>query len=101
MRRWSSRAARSVAKLNALGLIALSACSSSDLPGVDTGPPKGTAVLQFSVAKDVRSNPALTSPLSGPVYGSIYLTEDVSLLGPRDGVSSLADVMVVGVDLIQ
>jgi hypothetical protein len=61
---------------------------------------EGTVTLTFSVTHGVRMGPTLVDPLVGPVYGGIFLTSDVTLTGPVDGVSPVVAVEVDGVDLL-
>jgi hypothetical protein len=56
-----------------------------------------TALLQFALSDDVRRD--LTDPMRGAIYGSVFLSEDVSLTGPRNGAMSVADVDVAGADV--
>jgi hypothetical protein len=74
-------------------------CSSSDDDGGDKPSPVGTTVFKFSVTNTVSQSPSLTDPLSGPVYGALYLAEEVSVTGPIDGAESKASVEATGVDL--
>ena len=65
-----------------------------------TGNAGGSVVsLRFSVPMGVRSSANLEDELVGTVYGSIFLSEDVSVSGPIDGAESVASVEVVDVDL--
>jgi hypothetical protein len=76
---------------------AVSACSD---PAPSTpAPATGTAALRFSASSSVRNNAALVDPLVGTVYGEIYLSEDVSLTGPRDG-SPIFGTVNITVDLV-
>jgi hypothetical protein len=61
---------------------------------------EGTVTLTFSVTHGVRTGPTLVDPLVGPVYGGIFLTSDVTLAGPADGVSPVIAVEVEVVDLL-
>jgi hypothetical protein len=76
------------------GIIAVasfvSACS--DPAPANPAPPKGTAELRFSATSSVRKNSALVDPLKVYVYGELYLSEDVSLTGPRDGSPAFASI---------
>ena len=81
----------------ALGATAV-ACGSDDAGG-QTPKDGGKVELVFSVSKNARQSSNLVVPLMGTVYGSIFLTEDVGLTGPRDGAESFGDVEVSGVDL--
>lgn len=79
-------------------LALVAGCSSSEDSGT-AKEPGGTAVLKFSVTSTVSSSPNLTDPLSGPVYGALWLTEEVNVTGPIDGAVSQGSVEVTGVDL--
>jgi hypothetical protein len=57
-------------------------------------PATGTATLRFSATSTVRSSMNLIDPLKGIVYGSLFLSEDVAVTGPRDGSPSFANVEV-------
>jgi hypothetical protein len=59
----------------------------------------GTVTLAFGVTQGVRMGPTLVDPLVGPVYGGIFLTSDVTLIGPVDGVSPVISMEVDRVDL--
>lgn len=66
------------------------------------GPPPpttGTAAFRFSISSQARSSPNLRDPLVGAVYGNIFLSEDVSLSGPRSGAPEFGGVDVAEVDL--
>lgn len=60
----------------------------------------GTVTLAFSVTRGVRMGPTLVDPLAGPVYGGIFLTSDVTLIGPAEGVSPVISMEVDHVDLV-
>jgi hypothetical protein len=93
---------------------ALAACGGSDNPPADDQPPGddipgnpdappqavARANLVFAVANGVRQNPNLDDPLTGTVYGQIFRSADVTLLGPNDGAMEYGAVEVPGVDLI-
>jgi hypothetical protein len=84
----------------AAATILLSACSSGDTGDASStgtpAPTTGTAACKFSVAQTVRDNPALVDPLAGKAYGALFLSEDISLTGPRDGAEEFgsADVQL-------
>jgi hypothetical protein len=84
---------------NALGSIFLLATFAATAAGcggdpepANTPPPKGTATLRFSASSTVRTNMNLVDPLKGYVYGLLYLSEDVSVTGPRPEAVDYADV---------
>jgi hypothetical protein len=72
----------------------LGACGSKEAEPTNTQPTPGTATLSFSVKKSVRDNPKLVDPLAGLVYGSLFLTEDVTLAGPIKGAPEQAGVKI-------
>jgi hypothetical protein len=78
--------------------LALAGCGGTDPPD-DPAPAPGTITLRYSITNGVRSNPNLVDPPKGTVYGSIYLAEDVTLSGPRNGAVQYADVETAGVDV--
>lgn len=96
-----------VPSLLAASLVAALGCSdtptstAADVPvAADVAPPTGTLVLKFGTTNTVRKSPNLEDPLLGTVYGNIYLAEDVTLTGPRDGaVAAVAGIQVEDVDL--
>jgi hypothetical protein len=67
--------------------------------GCGSPPTEGTAALRFAVTKGVRQSPSLTRPLQGTVRGSLFNTEEVTVVGPIKGAKSVASVTVAGVDL--
>jgi hypothetical protein len=79
-----------VAPLALAAAVATGACSSED---------EGTVSLAFSVTNGVRQSPNLVSPLAGDVYGALYLSHEVTLLGPLDGAEAVGSVEASGVDL--
>lgn len=62
-------------------------------------PPDGSATIRFGVTNGVRANPTLTDPLVGTIYGQVYLTSEVTALGPKEGALTFGDVELTGVDL--
>ena len=60
----------------------------------------GTVTLGFGVTNGVRMGPTLVDPLVGPVYGGIFLTSDVTLIGPAEGASPVLSMEVGHVDLL-
>ena len=73
------------------------ACSSSEDEAPK--PQTGTVVLRFGVADSARKSPALKDPLKGSVYGAIWLAEDVSVTGPREGAKEFGSIELHDVDL--
>ncbi len=65
-----------------------------DPPPDTPQPTTGTVKLAFSASRTVRESSALKEPLRGKIYGSLFLSEDVGLTGPRDGVEGVDDVQV-------
>lgn len=59
----------------------------------------GEVALRFTVPEGVRSSASLVDPLSGAVYGQLFLSADVSITGPREGAAEFGAVEVTGVDL--
>ena len=84
---------RALVVSGAAGSLLTTGCGGPSKP-----PPAGTVELRFSVADTVRTSPNLKNPLTGVAYGAIFLTEDVSIGGPRTGADSFGDVAVDGVD---
>lgn len=62
-------------------------------------PTTGSVQLRFSVAESVRSSSSLKDPLVGTIYGSLFLTEDVGIAGPREGATAVADVPATAIDV--
>ena len=60
----------------------LLACSGTPPPTPD--PLSGTALFRFNIADMVRNNTSRRMA-KGTAYGNIYLSEDVSVTGPRTG----------------
>lgn len=87
--------------LKLLGLVTIACLASacSDPAPSTPAPAMGTAALRFSASSSVRNNSALVDPLVGTVYGELYLSEDVSLTGPRDG-SEVFGTVNLAVDLV-
>jgi hypothetical protein len=78
--------------------IACFASACSDPAPANPQPAQGSATLRFSATNSVRNNANLVDPLKGTVYGELYLSEDVSLSGPRDG-SEVFGTVQVAIDL--
>ena len=77
------------------------ATTDTDASAAETAQPTtSTVTIKFSASADVRDSPTLKDPLQGNVYGAIYKSEDVSMMGPIDGAESLIGVDVMGVDLV-
>jgi hypothetical protein len=64
----------------ALVILGLMACGPAYVD-----PTASTALFRFDVSDMVRNSPNLTRPPVGTVYGNIFLSEDVSVSGPRNG----------------
>jgi hypothetical protein len=75
------------------------ACSSSDDAEESQPQPKGSLALAFSVTNGVKVNPNLVDPLTGTIYGAVFLASEVTLTGPKDGVEEKASVQLDAVDL--
>lgn len=76
-----------------------SGCGGDDAQPEPEPSTTGEATLQFSVSDTVRQSMSLEDPLTGVVYGSIFLAEDVNLAGPIDGAEEFGSVEVTGIDL--
>jgi hypothetical protein len=59
----------------------------------------GTAQFRFTLSDMVKNSSNLHDPLIGTVHGNVFLYEDVTITGPRDGAKGLQDVVVDNVDL--
>jgi hypothetical protein len=77
----------------------LCGCGSDDPEPQNPVLPPGSLKLHFSVTNGVRANPTRTDELRGTVYGSCFVSKDVSLMGPRDGAVEGASVELADVDL--
>jgi hypothetical protein len=60
---------------------------------------EGRFIITFAASSTVAGSPNLKAPLDGTVYGSIFRSEDVTLLGPNDGAEALVDFRFEGVDV--
>ncbi len=61
----------------------------------------GTVEFRFTVSEDqVRKSNQLKDPLQGTIYGDLFLQEDVSVTGPREGVMRFGGIEVPNVDLV-
>jgi len=89
------------AALLALALPALlAACDGAgDADDDSAAPTTGTLSLSFSVTAGSRESPNLEDPLVGDIRGSLFLTEEVGLMGPDDGAEAYGDIEILGVDL--
>jgi hypothetical protein len=58
-----------------------------------------TALFRFNTTDTIRQNPNLTRPAIGNVYGSIFLTQDITITGPKDDAGVAAHVAVMNVDV--
>lgn len=70
------------------------ACGGNPEPAGPNTPADGTVAMRFSATNGVRQSMNLVDPLKGTVYGALYLAEDVSVSGPREGAESFADVEI-------
>lgn len=59
----------------------------------------GHFIVTFDASDTVRNSENLTDPLIGTVYGSVFRAEDVTISGPRDGATSVADFTFENVDI--
>lgn len=88
----------------ATGALAACASDADDPGGDDAGDDDpmgdtGDASLTFGVTNGVRANPTLADPLTGTIYGNLFLADDVSLTGPDDDATQFGSVELAGVDL--
>lgn len=58
----------------------------------------GKVLMSFSATNGVKKSPNLTDPLTGTVYGALWKSEDVAVLGPVDGAEDVGGVEVANVD---
>lgn len=86
-----------------LGLAAsVSACGSSDMqmdPGSMMEAKTGTVTLKFKASDWVKQNVPMGSSLKGTVYGDLFLSEDVTLMGPLKEAMAYGSVSVKALDL--
>jgi hypothetical protein len=59
----------------------------------------GRFVATFDAPEGVRNSASLEGQLMGPVWGSIYRDEDVTLLGPIDGAQPVGSFQIPSLDL--
>lgn len=89
--------------LSLLGLFAVvPACGSSDMPmdpGQMMAATMGTVTLKFKASDWVKQNVPMGSSLKGTVYGDLFLSEDVTLMGPLKQAMAYGAVKVSGIDL--
>lgn len=69
--------------------------TAADTNAAETG---GMVHLTFSAANGVKKSPNLKEPLQGTVYGALWKSEDVAVLGPIDGAEDVGGVEVANVD---
>ena len=76
----------------------LIACTSAEEPADEPDPDTpGSLTLGFEIDADWYAS--MDEPASGPFWGSVFRSEDVTALGPDDGAESVAGVDVAWVDL--
>ena len=73
-------------RLQGLFVFALVACGGPPDPTIQT------ALFRFDVSDPVRPN--MTRPPVGTVYGNLFLSEDVSVSGPRNGAEEFGYVEI-------
>jgi len=90
--------------MRAVALVLFMACNpgSTDTEPADTdasgvAPTTGTLRLHFAIDEDYRD--AMDEPAAGTFYGSLWLADDVTGIGPNEGAESIADIEVTDVDL--
>ena len=71
--------------------VGIASCGGHPVP-VD--PNANTALFRFDVSSMVRNSSMLPRPPVGTVYGNIFLSEDVSISGPRMGAMQFGDVQL-------
>jgi hypothetical protein len=87
-----------------LSLLLVLACSGSDPAGdtgasADGGAASGPGVLALSFGIDLDYRDVMDEPAVGSFWGTIYLADDVSGIGPVDGAQDFGGVYVETVDL--
>ena len=63
------------------------------------GTAEGAFEIAFAASSTVRASRALEAPLVGPIWGSVFRTEDVTIAGPKVGAVAVADFHFEQVDL--
>jgi hypothetical protein len=76
----------------AVFLLALSCSGGTAPPAPD--PTASTALFRFNISDMVRNSPSLPRPPVGNAYGNLYLSEDVSVTGPRQGAMAYGSVAI-------
>ena len=87
-----------------LSLLFVMACSGAESAGDsgaagDGGASAGPGTLAVSFAIDLDYRDVMDEPAVGPFWGTIYLADDVSGVGPVDGAQEFGSVYVESVDL--
>jgi hypothetical protein len=80
----------------------LAACGSDEMQMMEPDPmvsTKGTVTWKFKVSDWVRQNVPMGSSLKGTVYGDLFLSEDVTLMGPLKEAMAFGAVEVKALDL--
>jgi len=84
-----------------LTLLLALACTGSVETDTDTGDEDvagtGTLALSFRIDDDYRD--VMQEPALGPFWGSVYLADEVTGIGPDDGALPLAHIHVAEIDL--
>jgi hypothetical protein len=60
---------------------------------------EGRFRIRFDASSTVRNSDELTDPLRGPIWGSVFRAEDVTISGPHPDAKSVADFHFEDVDL--
>jgi hypothetical protein len=77
---------------------ATKACNQLGNPGI-VAADNGAFDITFTASSEVLQSPSLKVPLKGDVLCSVYKSTDVTVEGPKAGVTSLQDFTVGGADL--
>lgn len=93
---------RHVLVLLGLAPLLVAGCGSGDMEMMEPGPmdsKMGTVTLKFKASDWVKQNVPMGSSLKGTVYGDLFLSEDVTLMGPLKEAMAYGSVKVSGIDL--
>jgi hypothetical protein len=75
-----------------IAVVSLLACSGAPPPPPD--PNAQTAEFRFNITDNVRQSPMLSRPPKGTAYANLYLSEDVTISGPRNGAVAQGSVQI-------
>jgi hypothetical protein len=73
-----------------VSLLGLSACASEPPPVEEEA--KGTIALAFGFAESIRADAKAADATRGTIYGDLYPSEDVSVVGPSDEAVAVASI---------